>query len=237
MFKSASKYMMTVMALIFSVLCLTQASFASTAKNKSTPQSVFDDSDEYHFNAGVTLTGPNYKGICAKIKLPESLPDVSGSGESAWVSTNQDDNKHWVRTGVRYYSGYSGFKLYYEYFLNGVYEIHEPQSISLGNQSTYWVQYNESSGKWQACFAENGSSTGKLLVSAALSTANSNGVQAKAELHKEGIQMGPFDFSGVMYYDSSDGKWHANTKMPTTKSPYVVSGSANNFRVYGPVKD
>lgn len=236
MFKFVSKIMMTVMTLIFAVFCLTQASFAAT-ESKLTPQSVFGASDDYHFYAGFVLSGQKYKGIYARIKLPEVLPDVSGSGESAWVSTNKDDNGEWLQTGVRYYSGYDGFKLYYEYYVNGKYECHEPQSVSLGNESTYWIQYNDSSGKWQACFAENNSSTGKILASSVLSTAENNGVQVNAELHKEGIQMGPFDFSGVMYYDNSDGAWHANTKMPTTEPPYEVSGSANNFKVYGPVSD
>lgn len=48
-----------------------------------------------------------------------SLPSLGDSGESAWVS-NITSTTDWIQTGIRYYSGYSGFRTYIEHTYNGV---------------------------------------------------------------------------------------------------------------------
>lgn len=212
-----------------------QPSFADCSVPK-VQKSVLTDND-YRFYAGAMSDGGGYKGIYARIKLPVGLPNVSGSGESAWVSTKSDGSKEWLKTGARYYSGYRGFKLFVESYKSGKYEINESQGLSVGDESKYWIQYLDSDGKWHAYFSADGTDYGVELAGSYLASAEADGVQANAELNKENIQMGPFGFSCVMYTKEAvfNAKWVRSKKAPTVESPYAATVTADSFTVYGPV--
>lgn len=179
----------------------------------------------YHEYAGIMVGGSN-QGISAKITTPSSLPDVSDSGESVWVSSNVDSNGEWIQTGARYYSSYSDFKTYTEHYENGVYSLTTVGVHRLGAEISYKVEYNASDGKWHAYIV------GKDKASSALATVNV-GVQAHAEIHKKEIEMGPFTFSDVQIKNSSS-IWVNNIKLPTAAAPYTATGTAANFTVSGP---
>ena len=158
--------------------------------------------------------------------MPSDFPDVSGSGESAWVSTSKDSNGEWVQAGARYYSSYTAFKTYTEHYQNGVYKLTTVGTHRLGIYLTYKVEYNSDDGKWHAFI----NSVDK--VSSSLATSEIK-VQAKGEVHKQDIEMGAFSFSTVKVKNSSN-KWVDNTTSPSADSPYTVSGSATSFTVSGP---
>lgn len=89
---------------------------------REAPHRTIVAANDYHGYAGVT-TSSKKRGISAKITMPSDFPDVSGSGESAWVSTSKDSNGEWVQAGARYYSSYTAFKTYTEHYQNGVYKL------------------------------------------------------------------------------------------------------------------
>lgn len=63
---------------------------------REAPHRTIVAANDYHGYAGVT-TSSKKRGISAKITMPSDFPDVSGSGESAWVSTSKDSNDEWVQ--------------------------------------------------------------------------------------------------------------------------------------------
>lgn len=179
----------------------------------------------WHGYAGFQV-GTGGKGVSATITMPTSLPNVSDSGESVWVSTGKDLYDRWLQTGARYYYGYTGFQTYIEHFNNGGYGCTTVGTHNLGASITYKTDYNTSDNKWHAFIA------GTDLLSSTLSS-NSVGVECYAEIHKKQIEMGPFSFSNVKIKDSS-GTWGNNTVTPTAPSPYSCSGTATSFTVSGP---
>lgn len=179
----------------------------------------------YHEYAGIYLGG-SYQGISAKITTPSSLPDVSDSGESVWVSSNVDSNGEWIQTGARYYSSFNNFKTYTEHYESGVYTLTTVGVHVLGAKISYKVEYSSTDQKWHAYIA------GVDKASSALATQNS-GVQAHAEVHKKDIEMGPFTFSEVQVKNTTPA-WVNNTVTPTAASPYSVTGTATQFTVSGP---
>ena len=179
----------------------------------------------YHGYAGFTNNNSN-KGVYATITTPSSLPNVSDSGESVWVSTSIDTNGEWIQTGARYYSSYTNFKTYTEHFSSGVYKLTTIGTHILGASISYKVEYNSSDSKWHAYIG------GVDRVGSTLATVN-NSVLGQAEVHKKLIEMGPFSFSSVLIKNSS-GTWVNNTAAPTATTPYSWSGSATNFTVSGP---
>jgi len=176
------------------------------------------------YYAGVFNTSAN-RGISATIKTPTSLPSVSDSGESVWVSSGINSNGQWIQTGTRYYKGYSGFNTYTEHYKNGVYTMTEIGSHVLNFQVTYRVEYLASDSKWHAYIA------GVEKAQSTLSTVTN--VQAQSEVHKLNIRMGPFAFSNVQAKNSGN-IWNNNTVSPSAQTPYVVSGSATSYTVSGP---
>lgn len=181
---------------------------------------------DYHEYAGI-MVGGNNSGISANIKTPRWLPDVSDSGESVWVSTNIDANGEWIQAGARYYSHYeNGFRTYVEHYQSGIYNMSEIGYQVLDFAVTYKVEYSTSDKKWHAYIA------GVEKASSTLST-SLIGVQAQAEIHKEGIEMGPFTFSNVQIKNSSS-TWKNNTTSPTANYPYQATGSPTEFTVSGP---
>lgn len=186
-----------------------------------------------HIYAGVT-TVTKYKGIQATIKMPSSFPDVSGSGESAWVSTSKDDNSpgkgEWVQAGARYYPDSIGnyFIQYTEHYKSGVYQMTHYDIQKLNSSITYKVEFNGEDEKWHAFIS------GVDMVSGSLNY-NIMSVQANAEVHKENIEMGPFTFSRVRVKNGFL-EWEDNTKRPTAQSPYSVSSNSTptQFVVSGP---
>ena len=180
---------------------------------------------QYHQYAGFYKSGSN-KGISASIKTPSTLPNVSDSAESAWVSTSKDANGQWIQTGVKYGATDSGFVSYTEHFQNGVYKKRIFTSHPLNTAIQYKVEYSASDQKWHAYIS------GVDKISSALSNSNTS-VQCYAEIHKKLIELGPFTFSNVQI-KSASGIWAYNTVAPSATSPYSVSGSASNFTVSGP---
>lgn len=179
----------------------------------------------YSQYAGVYVSSLS-KGISAKITIPSSLPDVSDSGESVWVSSNRDSNKKWIQAGACYYSSYSNFKTYTECFQDGTYNKTIHGVHIQGVQVSYSVEYSAVDQKWHAYIA------GYDKASSVLATTNI-GVQAQAEVHKKEIEMGPFTFSEVKVKNTTP-EWKNNTVYPTASSPYAVTGSATQFTVSGP---
>lgn len=184
-------------------------------------------SSDYHGYAGIHPSGSN-QGISATIKTPSSFPDVSDSGESVWVSTDANSDGEWIQAGTRYYYWYTSFTKYVEYFESGVYKIKtDIGTHALNTSVAYKVELNMNDGKWHAYVAGQDCAAGTF-------PSLTMGVQAHAEIHKEGIQMGPFTFSNVKIKDGN-ALWKNNTKLPsTTLSGYSVSGTATNFTVSGP---
>lgn len=180
---------------------------------------------DYHGYAGFIKSGSN-KGVSASIKIPNTLPNVSNSGESVWVSTSADSNGEWIQTGARYYSSFTNFKTYTEHYESGVYRLTTVGTHVSGANIAYKVEYNSSDLKWHAYIA------GYDKVSSSLATIN-NSVQGHGEVHKANIQMGPFNFSNVKIKNSS-GTWVNNTASLHADSPYSASGSSTNFTVSGP---
>ncbi|KOY13066.1 hypothetical protein [Paenibacillus xylanivorans] len=175
--------------------------------------------------AGVTKPGSTYLGMYAYITTPTSLPSLGDSGESAWVS-NVTSTRDWIQTGIRYYSGYSGFRTYIEHTYNGVHGMEEVGTHLLDTSIQYTVQYEGADSKWHGYIAGYDKGSWNL--------GTYNNVQANAESHATNTQMGPFRFTSVSYKNSS-GVWTVNDTAPTAKSPYSVSKTSNaNFRVYGP---
>lgn len=175
--------------------------------------------------AGVTKPGSTYAGMYAYITTPASLPSLGSSGESAWVS-NVTSTRDWIQTGIRYYSGYSGFRTYIEHTVNGIYGMEEIGTHLLNTSIQYTVQYEGADGKWHGYIAGSDKGSWNLGVY--------NNVQANAETHATNTQMGPFRFTSVSYKNSS-GIWTVNDTAPTADSPYSVSKTDNaNYRVYGP---
>lgn len=115
---------------------------------------------------------------------------------------------------------------YTEHYQNGVYKLTTVGTHRLGIYLTYKVEYNSDDGKWHAFI----NSVDK--VSSSLATSEIK-VQAKGEVHKQDIEMGPFSFSTVKVKNSSN-TWVDNTTSPSADSPYTVSGSATSFTVSGP---
>lgn len=167
-------------------------------------------------------------GISANIGLPSEFPDVQDSGESVWVSTSRNSSGEWLQAGTRYYQGYTGFVKYVEYFEGGAYKILTNFGTqSLGTYANYEVGYNIYDGKWHA-YVE-----GQDCVSSRFSPSQIQ-VQANAEIHKNGIQMGPFMFEGVKLRNPS-AVWIDNSTMPSCRiSGYRVNGTATMFGVWGP---
>lgn len=183
----------------------------------------------YSKYAGVYKDGVNC-GISAYIKTPGTMPSVSGSGESAWVSTTFDNNDHWIQTGCRYYSGYVAFKSYVEYFdNNGVYHMNEIGIHLSGAQYFYKVEYysdDDIGDKWHAYIGNT------EYVSSVLSPCGLH-IEAAAEVHQDNIQMGPFVFSNVRRKDPL-GVWSLMSGSLFHDSPYSVSGTTSNFSASGP---
>lgn len=180
---------------------------------------------QYHGYAGFVKGGSN-KGLYATITTPSSLPNVSDSGESAWVSTSVDSNGEWIQTGAYYYSSFGAFKTYTEHFQSGLYIRSTIGMHVLGAGIAYKVEYSSVDAKWHAYIS------GVDMVSSTLATVN-NGVQGNAEVHKKNIEMGPFTFSNVLVKDSS-GTWGNNTATLHADLPYSITGTATNFTVFGP---
>lgn len=181
---------------------------------------------QYHGYAGFVTATASYKGVYATITTPTSLPNVSDSGESAWVSTSKDSNEKWIQTGANYSSSFTAFKTYTEHFGDGGYIRTWVGMHVLGAGVAYKVEYSSVDTKWHAYIS------GVDIVSSALATVN-NSVQANAEVHKKNIEMGPFTFSNVMVKNSS-GTWLNNTATLYANSPYSITGTATNFTVSGP---
>ena len=178
----------------------------------------------YHEYAGFIKSGSN-RGVSATITMPSSLPNVSDSGESAWVSTSADSHDEWVQTGVCYYAG-CAVNSYTEHFEDNEYIKVLSGIHALGASIPYKVELSLSDGKWHAYI------NGQDKVSAFLATQD-NPVQVNAEIHKKLIQMGPFSFSNVKI-KSSLNVWTNNTVYPSATSPYSAVGSPTSFTVYGP---
>lgn len=182
-----------------------------------------------HIYAGVT-TVTKYKGIQATIKTPTSLPDVSNSHESVWVSTSKDDSGEWVQTGAIFNPSayWQSFIQYTEHYKSGVYQMNLYDNHELNSKITYKVEFDGEDEKWHAFIS------GDDVVSGTLD-ANIMSVQANAEVHKNNIEMGPFTFSRVKVKNGFL-EWVNNTTKPKGESPYYVtsSSSATEFTVMGP---
>lgn len=172
------------------------------------------------------ISVPSCYGLSAKITAPSSFPYVGGSGESAWVSTNQDASGQWAQAGLRYYNGYSTLKTYVEYFIGGVYTINEIGMHLLGVSIPYKVEYVLSSGGW-------GTFIGNTMVAVSVLLTNNIGLQAHGESHASTVQLGPFTFSDVKRLISNT-VWTPATGTLHADNPYHVTGTASNFTVYGP---
>ncbi|MFI2855826.1 hypothetical protein ACH6EH_01655 [Paenibacillus sp. JSM ZJ436] len=174
--------------------------------------------------AGVTKSGYTYNGVAAQIKTPTSLPTLGSSGESAWVS-NLSSSGDWVQTGIRYYSGYTGFKTYIEHNISGGYGLDEIGTHVLDFTVRYRVAYDSADSKWHGFIAD--------VDKGSWTMSQYQNVQSNAESHATNTQHGPFNFIELVIKDSSGWNW--NTTKPTAKSPYSVNITDNaNFRVYGP---
>ncbi|MGM1020160.1 MAG: hypothetical protein ACQEXV_06340 [Bacillota bacterium] len=195
---------------LFSVICTVFLLFGSS--------SIYAES----YYAGVNKYGSQYLGMTATITTPGKLPTLGTSGESAWV-TNVTPNRDWIQTGIRYYSGYPGFTTYVEHTVNGAYGMQEIGTHLLSSSVKYMVQYGSDS-KWHAYIGGYDKGSWSL--------GTNNNVQAQAETHSTNTQMGPFQFTGVQYKNTS-GVWKANDTAPSADSPYHVSKTDNaNYKVY-----
>lgn len=167
-----------------------------------------------------TIKSPSYAGIRANIE-PRSYPNVTGSGESCWVSNVyvDDDGMEWLQTGCRYYDGYSGFRTYVESTKAGVYSMQEIGYHVLHYAAPYKVEY-ESDGKWHAYIS--GYQKEAMTFSFSSTT-----VEAMAEAHSSSIELGPFYFTNVNY-KSTSGTWYNMDSTPYADSPFHVD-ITNNY--------
>lgn len=194
--------------------------------------SAIPSTNAYAFSkyAGVYKDGVNC-GVSAYIRTPNTMPNVSNSGESAWVSSSRDNNERWLQAGCRYYSAYITFKSYVEYFdASGAYHLNEIGIHLTGASYFYKVEYisdDDTGDKWHAYIGNT------EYVSSTLSPCGLN-VQAAAEVHQDNIQMGPFVFSNVKKKNAL-GVWADISGNLFSNIPYSASGTTSNFTAYGPV--
>ncbi len=223
------KLSVVVLLIIVCLFCCPFSAIASTAntvESDYSETSKLSNANSVNKYAGVTISSDSYKGISAYITVPYTLPDIEDSEEFAFVSTNKDDNGAWVQVGAAYCQGYTSFITYFEHFQNGVYSYIPIGTHIKGAQIFYKVEYNASDGKWHA-YIGNVDRGGSTL------TKVDSGVQANAEVHKDGIEMGPFTFSTVKIKTSSSA-WINNIFNPTYDSPYSTSGGPTQFTASGP---
>lgn len=175
--------------------------------------------------AGTAKWG-SYFGIHAKIRTPTVLPKLGSSGESCWVTNVYDTGStlDWIQTGIRYYSGYSGFRTYVETNIGGVYNMNEIGTHSLNSTKEYRVNWVANTVYWEACI------DGTRKGVARFNNPGAN-VQAQAESHATNTQMGPFTFSSVQYINTNY-KSKDMDKAPTADSPYKVSYSGSTYTYY-----
>lgn len=169
-----------------------------------------------------TIKSSSQKGISAYI-TPKKFPNVSGSGESCWVSNvyTNTNGTYWVQAGLRYYdnSDYDGLKTYVEVKLpSGGYNIVEYGYHVLDYAGQYKVEY-QSDGKWHAYLGPYDKGSFSLGVSSAP-------VEACAEAHSTTIELGPFAFSSVQYKNTS-GTWKYMDETPFAESPFHVDVTNN----------
>lgn len=174
--------------------------------------------------AGTAKWG-DYFGIQANIKTPTALPKLGSSGESCWVSNVYDTGStiDWIQTGIRYYSGYSGFRVYVETNIGGVYDMNEIGSHSLNSTKEYRVNWVPNTVYWEACI--NGTRKGLARFRPGAN------VQAQAESHATNTKLGPFTFSSVKYVNTSNQMKNMDTA-PTADYPYNVTYSGTNYTYY-----
>ena len=174
--------------------------------------------------AGAAKWG-EYFGISATIKTPSSFPKLGSSGESCWVSNVYDNGTttDWIQTGIRYYSGYSGFKVYVESNIGGVYNMNEIGTHALNSSKSYRVNWVYNTGYWEACI--NGTRKGLARFRPGAN------VQAFGESHATNTQLGPFTFSNVQYHTTDLEMKNMDAK-PYAQSPYTVSYSGTNYSKY-----
>ena len=175
-------------------------------------------------------------GVEATITLPSELPDVSCSGESAWVSSKSDAYNHWLQIGVRYWAYLNSFWEYCEYYDDelGIMQKRNIASIQLGSSQNYRVEYDAALGVWKAY---KGNLLIELVETSKLYNNSGNdmvcGVRARAESHKYGIDLGPFVFSNVMTKDLSNN-WSSSTSTLAATDPYAYVGTPDAYIAYGP---
>lgn len=189
-----------------------------------------------HYYAGMNKSG-NYVALSATITTPSQLPAVGSgtSGESCWISVQSQTssgNLSWAQTGIRYYSGYSGFKTYFEYNYapTSEYNLREIGTHVLNATIQYELVYNSTSFEWDAYIG------GKLLDSYNFGRAYAT-AQAQGESHNSrSVTLGPFIFDQVKTKSSGSNAYVYNTTTaPTADSPYSVDVLTKyyKFKVYG----
>ena len=85
--------------------------------------------DATSWYAGTAKWG-GYYGIEASITTPYALPILGSNGESSWVTNEKNGN--WIQTGIRYYVGYLGFRIYVETYINNIHNLNEIGYQGLG---------------------------------------------------------------------------------------------------------
>lgn len=176
-----------------------------------------------------TNKGGAQTGIQANIKPMTSYPDVTGSGESCWVSnvSGTGNNKQWVQTGIRYLDKpiyQDGYRTYLETKISGVHNRTEISYCYLDDNYLYKVEY-QLDNKWHAYIDGNEQGSYTLPFSSAA-------VQAQAEAHSSTIDMGPFMFSNVKYKNSSNN-WVYMDVTPTADYPFSVNIiNSHTYRAY-----
>lgn len=167
-----------------------------------------------------TKKSSSYAGIRANIE-PRSYPNVTGSGESAWVSNvhSASGSIEWLQTGFRYYDGYDGYRSYVESTKAGAYSMQEIGYHVLYYAAPYKVEY-EDDGKWHAYL----SGYHKKAMTFSFSSAT---VEAMAEAHSTSIELGPFYFTNVNY-KSTSGTWYYMDSTPYANYPFHVD-ITNNY--------
>jgi len=188
---------------------------------------------DYRWYAGANKSSYSYRGIAASITAPSTVPTVDGNPNdfgAAWVS-NIDSDGDWIQTGLTYEYGDSYFSTYVETVMNGIRDI-QYIGIHLTNATIHYkVSYETSDGNWHAYIA--GYDKGAVSI-------NTNAVvQAQGEIFQKDnaiayIKLGPFNFSNVVYKNSSN-IWNWNDVTPCAYPPYNVSITDNaNYKVFGP---
>lgn len=181
--------------------------------------------DTGNWYAGTYKGEYTYYGISAYIKTPSSLPSLGDSGESCWVSAAETDGD-WIQSGLRYYSGYSGFKTYVETVIGGVHNLTEYGTHLLDTNIRYKVDYNFSDQKWHAYIADFDKESHTMDTT--------HRVSARGESHCTSTTLGPFNFSSVVY-KKGDYDWAWMDVQPYSDSPYSVSyTNYYTYQVYGP---